>query len=99
MYAEVYEWVDQDQTQKTSTTRVAQYKLKEHERQGIFPVVEEATKAWVSQTLSSFSSQESNLLRRGVLTRCRGDYKRPRAATIELEASGWHRWLGALLQE
>jgi hypothetical protein len=46
-------------------------------------VVEEATKAFRSlSTLSSFSSQESNLLRRGVISLDDwGDYKPPGAAT------------------
>jgi hypothetical protein len=53
-------------------------------------VVEETTKAWVSQTLSSFSSQESKSLD------LRGSYYK--SGWLQMSWNYRTIWLGALLQ-
>lgn len=72
--------IDRDQTLIISYEQVIDVISNEHKNTCIYHVVsssqcvaylhvvEEATKAWVSQTLSSFSSQDAKLLREVILT-------------------------------
>jgi hypothetical protein len=67
------------QPSRSSETQIMQFKAQERRHmilsrgsarhQGCIHVVEAATKAWALQPLSSFSSQDSELLRLGVFTR------------------------------